>query len=68
MARARVFVRLLVLAALVAGMPSMSASSSVRVPAQPEVATEARIEVRIRKLHLARPDLLPYPLNFAVIC
>ena len=25
-------------------------------------------EVRIRKLHLVRPDLIPYPLYFEVLC
>ena len=25
-------------------------------------------EVRIRKLHLVRPDLIPYPLYYEVVC
>lgn len=25
-------------------------------------------EVRLRKLHLVRPDLIPYPIFFEVIC
>jgi hypothetical protein len=25
-------------------------------------------EVRIRKLHLVRPDLIPYPLAYEVVC
>ena len=25
-------------------------------------------EVRLRKLHLVRPDLIPYPLTFDVYC
>jgi hypothetical protein len=29
---------------------------------------QARIEVRIRKLHLVRPDLIPYPIHFDVYC
>ena len=28
----------------------------------------ARAEVRLRKLHLVRPDLIPYPLAFEVYC
>jgi hypothetical protein len=26
------------------------------------------IEVRIRRLHLVRPDLIPYPIAFEIIC
>jgi hypothetical protein len=26
------------------------------------------IEVRLRKLHLVRPDLIPYPIDFEVVC
>jgi hypothetical protein len=29
---------------------------------------EARIEVRLRKLHLVRPDLIPYPIHYDVYC
>jgi hypothetical protein len=25
-------------------------------------------EVRLRKLHLVRPDLIPYPISFEVYC
>lgn len=25
-------------------------------------------EVRLRKLHLVRPDLIPYPLAYEVVC
>lgn len=25
-------------------------------------------EVRIRKLHLVRPDLIPYPIAFEIVC
>jgi hypothetical protein len=27
-----------------------------------------RPEVRLRKLHLVRPDLIPYPIAFEVVC
>jgi hypothetical protein len=33
--------------------------------AQEQVAFQ---EVRIRKLHLVRPDLIPYPLYYEVVC
>ena len=26
------------------------------------------IEVRLRKLHLVRPDLIPYPIEYEVVC
>ena len=28
----------------------------------------ARPEVRLRKLHLVRPDLIPYPIYYEVCC
>lgn len=28
----------------------------------------AGTEVRLRKLHLVRPDLIPYPIAYEVIC
>ena len=28
----------------------------------------ARMEVRLRKLHLVRPDLIPYPIFYDVYC
>jgi hypothetical protein len=26
------------------------------------------VEVRLRKLHLVRPDLIPYPIEYEVVC
>ncbi len=26
------------------------------------------LEVRLRKLHLVRPDLIPYPIEYEVVC
>jgi hypothetical protein len=28
----------------------------------------AATEVRLRKLHLVRPDLIPYPIAYEVVC
>jgi hypothetical protein len=44
-----------------------------RVPADKVVAPKgetptARGETRLRKLHLVRPDLIPYPIAFEVYC
>jgi hypothetical protein len=36
------------------------------VPA--DAITSLRPEVRLRKLHLVRPDLIQYPLAYDVIC
>jgi hypothetical protein len=32
------------------------------------VGTLPRLEVRLRKVHLVRPDLIPYPIAFEVVC
>ena len=43
-------------------------------PAAPDSGVQARLdslrppEVRLRKLHLVRPDLIPYPLAYEVCC
>jgi len=44
-------------------------------PSQPAKATAGETplagmhpEVRLRKLHLVRPDLIPYPIAFEVCC
>jgi hypothetical protein len=50
-------------------------SASITPPAQPTDATSpageqavVRAEVRLRKLHLVRPDLIPYPIAYEVCC
>ncbi|CAN5572190.1 hypothetical protein BH10PLA1_BH10PLA1_12240 [soil metagenome] len=49
-----------------------SGNSLVPTPANPakldHLATGLPPEVRIRKLHLVRPDLIPYPIAFEVYC
>ena len=30
--------------------------------------TAGAVEVRLRKLHLVRPDLIPYPIAYEVCC
>jgi hypothetical protein len=32
------------------------------------VANPLPVEVRLRRLHLVRPDLIPYPLDIEVVC
>jgi hypothetical protein len=44
------------------------AHSSARTPTAPSIDSVARYEVRLRKLHLVRPDLIPYPLAIETYC
>lgn len=47
------------------------ASSSESLVPQLELAHHdslPRIEVRLRKLHLVRPDLIPYPIAYEFCC
>jgi hypothetical protein len=41
-------------------------------PAAPSISPDGicsfRPEVRLRKLHLVRPDLIPYPLAYEIYC
>jgi hypothetical protein len=45
-------------------------TSSAALISHPESLATSHfiIEVRLRKLHLARPDLIPYPLETEVYC
>jgi hypothetical protein len=51
---------------LAAVAPSRVPADKVASP-QGETPT-ARAETRLRKLHLVRPDLIPYPIAFEVYC
>src|SRR4051812_19578014 len=42
--------------------------SNKPVPTIGETPTAAKQETRLRKLHLVRPDLIPYPIAFEVYC
>ena len=57
--------RLAVLTVVACGSLSATRPAEPRVePVEPTVQRE----VRIRKLHLVRPDLIPYPIAFEVYC
>jgi hypothetical protein len=44
-------------------------TSPARTPSNADQdALAQRYEVRLRKLHLVRPDLIPYPIHFDVYC
>jgi hypothetical protein len=38
------------------------------IATEPQDAVAAFPEVRLRKLHLVRPDLIPYPIAYEVVC
>jgi hypothetical protein len=52
------------LAALVSAAPQAPASR----PDADTAAARLNMEVRLRKLHLVRPDLIPYPVAYEVYC
>ncbi len=55
----------------VAVAPTPSAvSPAAAVEDDPNLAPQAsrQYEVRLRKLHLVRPDLIPYPIAYEVHC
>jgi len=56
--------------ALCAVMNCGKADTPVQSPANPDNSSLVRLppEVRLRKLHLVRPDLIPYPICFEVYC
>ena len=53
-----------------AGMipPAHPARTATPVDANQSTDSVARMEVRLRKLHLVRPDLIPYPIHYDVYC
>jgi hypothetical protein len=56
---------LVVVCVLVAGFgPTQGRATRPAEPTDPIASTE----VRLRKLHLVRPDLIPYPIAYEVVC
>ena len=65
--------RSLVAALVIVGAGMIPATPAARTPAPDTQDTAggqvlSRIEVRLRKLHLVRPDLIPYPIHYDVYC
>jgi len=58
---------LLIAAAFLPGAPAAQSALAAQ-PALQEVTSTLRPEVRLRKLHLVRPDLIMYPLAYDVYC
>jgi len=67
---ARLAPRLVVLAFIVTSVrPSPGASKDVSPDNSIGPVTQSYYpEVRLRKLHLVRPDLIPYPISYEVYC
>ncbi|MDB5305653.1 MAG: hypothetical protein JWM97_3202 [Phycisphaerales bacterium] len=62
--------RLIVLSAglfITAPLPSTPVPADLISPECGPI-TSYRPEVRLRKLHLVRPDLIPYPIAYEVYC
>ena len=64
---------LLMLASLAACLapssgPSEAPSADVQVAPESQELAGMRPEGRLRKLHLVRPDLIPYPIAYEVYC
>jgi len=72
--RGRPMARLVMLVGLAFGASSASVIRPARISATPGIPSLTRLdalrppEVRLRKLHLVRPDLIPYPIAYEVVC
>lgn len=72
--RGRSMARLLIGAGLVFALAPASATPRTVISAVKGANPVTRIdalrppEVRLRKLHLVRPDLIPYPIAYEVVC
>jgi hypothetical protein len=60
--------QILIAIALLAFSPA-SPRATIIAPAKGPALSQAYFpEVRLRKLHLVRPDLIPYPISYEVYC
>jgi hypothetical protein len=53
---------------IVAAALFIGAAPTKQPTASAEQVASRAPEVRLRKLHLVRPDLIPYPLYYEVVC
>jgi hypothetical protein len=59
---------------LLTALPAMSMSSTPDHAAKTMKVADSEMdsirppEVRLRKMHLVRPDLIPYPVEYEVVC
>ena len=47
---------------------SQARTLSITPAGEEQILANTRIEVRLRNLHLVRPDLIPYPISYDVYC
>jgi len=69
--RSRLLIRTAMVAASLASAPLLTSDTSALKanPAHPSPGLAAmHQEVRLRKLHLVRPDLIPYPIEYEYYC
>lgn len=64
----RLLSRVFLLASLLTAGGLIPDKSATATPEQQDASVSAFPEVRLRKLHLVRPDLIPYPIAYEVIC
>jgi len=50
------------------GPAAVEGTSGVKTAPATDAVTALPPEVRLRKLHLVRPDLIPYPIAYDVYC
>jgi hypothetical protein len=60
--------RIVLLAAVILCATAPAEPAAPPAAAQSESTLAALPEVRLRKLHLVRPDLIPYPIAYEVVC
>ena len=60
-------VRFVILASVVV-TPAIPQTGSANLPKGEMPAAGMYPEVRLRKLHLVRPDLIPYPIAYEICC
>jgi len=65
--------RLLTIVAALSCAQLGSAQTTAKLSGQPNLSQPNRVaglppEVRLRRLHLVRPDLIPYPIEIEVFC
>ena len=65
-ARTSQLARLVLCTAVVSLVGPSSTARDASAPTPTDDARMAAEQVRLRKLHLVRPDLIPYPISFEV--
>jgi hypothetical protein len=60
--------QILIAVVLLAALPTSHSTSKPSTTNNTLLAQDYFPEVRLRKLHLVRPDLIPYPISYEVYC